>query len=71
MPDNRTGRGRVDEPKLCGIESAMGWTCDFPWGHDGDLHSSHGDGYYAREHDALHKCRQAKLAAGKGGSDGD
>ena len=61
------------EPKVCGIRAAGGMigyaACDEPWGHDGDLHSNAGDGFYSRDTEAEHHARQRSLVQGKDGSD--
>lgn len=44
--------------KRCDIPSLTLGTCDLEWGHDGDLHASAGDGFYARNHLELHHQRQ-------------
>jgi len=40
--------------ELCGVPSLSLGTCDMPAGHDGDMHGSAGDGFYAR----CGKCRK-------------
>lgn len=48
--------------KLCAIPANGGMIgyapCDQEWGHDGDLHSNEGDGYYSRHTDDEHHQRQ-------------
>jgi hypothetical protein len=34
--------------------------CDTEWGHDGDMHASRGDGFYARDYEEEHRKRQAQ-----------
>jgi len=51
----------VTEPhRTCGIPARSLPPCDDEWGHDGDLHSNAGDGFYAREYDEEHHRRQAE-----------
>lgn len=61
----RITRGDVrdeEDMKKCGIEAAGGMigyaACEDEWGHDGDIHSNAGDGFYARQHDEEHHRRQ-------------
>ena len=51
--------GQKPKPKLCGIPARSLPPCDLEWGHEGDLHGSAGDGFYARDHDDEHHRRQA------------
>lgn len=61
-------------PKLCGIPANGGMIgyagCDDEWGHDGDLHSNAGDGFYSRTHDEEHHRRQRERAADSSGDPG-
>jgi predicted RNase H-like HicB family nuclease len=43
---------------ICGIPARSLPPCDMEWGHDGDLHGSAGDGFYARDYDDEHHRRQ-------------
>ncbi len=45
----------------CLILSAMGWQCDDEYGHKGDMHSNAGDGFYAQQHNSLHRQRQLEV----------
>ena len=55
-------RATVPDGK-CGIPSMTLGPCDLEWGHDGDMHSSKCDGFYASqyldEHSARQKARKA------------
>jgi len=51
----------MSEPhRVCGIPACTLPPCDDEWGHDGDLHSNAGDGFYARDYDEEHHRRQAE-----------
>lgn len=45
-------------PATCEIPSKTLGTCDLEWGHASEIHSSLGDGFYAREHVDEHTRRQ-------------
>jgi len=47
------------EKVRCNIPARSLPPCDLDWGHEGDLHGSAGDGFYARDHDDEHHRRQA------------
>ena len=44
--------------KRCQIPAKTLPPCDLEWGHDGDMHSNGGDGFYASQHLAEHRRRQ-------------
>ena len=44
--------------KRCDIPACTLPPCDLEWGHDGDMHSNGGDGFYARDYEAEHRARQ-------------
>ena len=44
--------------RKCRIPSMTLGSCDLPWGHDGEMHASHGDGFYSRESLDAHRTRQ-------------
>lgn len=48
------------EKRLCGIPARTLPPCDLEWGHDGDMHGNRGDGFYAAQHLAEHRRRQAE-----------
>ncbi|MBA2720767.1 MAG: hypothetical protein H0U52_16230 [Chloroflexi bacterium] len=49
-------------PYLCGVPSVTLGPCDLDWGHAGDMHSSACDGFFAWQHVAEHRRRQAVAA---------
>jgi hypothetical protein len=54
-----SGIGTAKRPKIgCRIPARTLPPCDLDWGHEGDLHSNAGDGFYAREYDREHHQRQ-------------
>ena len=51
----------MSEPfKVCGIPGMVLPPCDLEWGHDGDIHSNAGDGFYGRAYLDEHRRRQAE-----------
>lgn len=48
----------TDSEKKCDIPSRTLGPCDKEWGHDGDMHGSCGDGFYAQDHLKEHIRRQ-------------
>lgn len=50
------------EEKTCGIPALTLPPCDKSWGHDGDMHSNGGDGFYSARYAAKHKTRQQAVA---------
>jgi hypothetical protein len=57
--------------RLCAIPAnggAIGYApCEWQWGHEGDMHSNGGDGFYNRAHDEEHHRRQAAKRQAKNG----
>jgi hypothetical protein len=47
------------EKRICGIPSRTLGACDLPRGHDGDMHVSAGDGFYAADYAAVHRLAQS------------
>ena len=51
----------ASDARRCGVPARSLPPCDLEWGHDGDLHGSAGDGFYARDYDEEHHWRQGVL----------
>lgn len=49
---------KAEDPKLCGIPSYNVGSCDLPVGHEGEMHSNAGDGFYARDYEGAHQAAQ-------------
>lgn len=51
----------MSTPRRCEIPSMTLGPCDLEWGHEGGMHSSCGDGFFARDWEKEHRERQMAL----------
>jgi hypothetical protein len=50
--------------KRCNIPSRNVGACDLEWAHEGKMHASAGDGFYAPDYDETHRHRQSRKRHG-------